>query len=200
MKFDQIDSSIPKQRLATAKGKFQGLFLELGTREDNYHVGSGIGGNGAQLFALMTFSHELVNDPLLTIDVDRGLIRWGSSWLEHSARKAIRYELDAKLPIPKYTPLDSIRKDARFSLGPNVSNLDVLIFACNLCHDLAVELDKGDESKVKPTALALRGFPMEVTLVAVRKHIQIDRLVRHNLDEHPDFSMILHTINKTVDQ
>lgn len=200
MNFDTIDKSVPPDLQVVAKGKLQWLSLELGVREDNQHVGSGLGGNNGQLIALMSFHHELVNDNTLSVEIDRGLIRWGATWLEQSSKKDIRHELDVKVPIAKYTPLDKVVNDPRYSLGPNVASWRVLFFAEGLCQKLARELDNGDESNVQVTAYALTGFPMEVILMAVRKHIQIDRLVRHNLDEHPDFGKILSKINKTVDQ
>src|SRR5258706_11711739 len=190
MKFDRVAGSISKNVQLSTRKKFEGLSLELGVREDNQHVGTGMGGNGAQLFALMSFSHELIDDISMTIEIDQGRMRWGCAWLDTASRATIRQVLDTKLPIPKHTSLDDIRKDTRFSLGPNTSNWDVLLYASNMCEMLARDLDAGDESKVKSTAFALAGFPMEVCLVAVRKHIQIERLVRHNLDEHPDFGKV----------
>ncbi len=200
MNFDTIDKSINPASQVIAKQKLQWLSLELGVREDNQHIGSGLGGNNGQLIALMSFHHELINDPTTTIEPDRGLMRWGSSWFEQSSRKDIRHELDVKIPIAKYTPLDKVINDPKYSLGPNVSSWRVLFFAEGLCQKLARELDNGDESNVQVTAFALIGFPMETILMAVRKHIQIERLVRHNLDEHPDFGKILNKINKTVDR
>lgn len=199
MNFDTIDKSVPSNLRAVAKQRLQWLSLELGVREDNHHVGTGLGGNNGQLLALMSFHHKLVNSDI-SIETDRGLMRWGSSWLEQASRKDIRAKLDIEVPIAKYTPLDKIINDPRYSLGPNVSSWKVMFFAEGLCQNLARELDNGDESNVQVTAYALYGFPMETILMAVRKHIQIERLVRHNLDEHPDFSKILNKINKTVDR
>ncbi len=199
MIFDTIDKSIPVNLQSLAKQRLQWLSLELSVREDNQHIGTGIGGNNSQLLALMSFHHELVNNSI-PIETDRGLMRWGSSWLERASRKDIRARLDIEVPIPKYTPLDKITNDPKYSLGPNVASWRVLFFAEGLCQKLARELDNGDESNVQVTAYALAGFPMEVILMAVRKHIQIERLVRHNLDEHPDFGTILTKINKTVDR
>lgn len=200
MNFDTIDKSISVREQHVAKEKLQGITLELGTREDNYHIGSALGGNNGQLIALMSFHHELVNDHNLSIETDRGLMRWGSLWMERASRKDIRQKLDVNIPVPKYTPLDKVTNDPRYSLGPNVASWRVLFFAEGLCQKLARELDNGDESNVQVTAFALIGFPMEVILMAVRKHIQIERLVRHNLDEHPDFGNILSKINRKVDQ
>ena len=94
MNFDTIDKSVPPNLQAVAKGKLQWLSLELGVREDNQHVGSGLGGNNSQLIALMSFHHELVNDNALSVEIDRGLIRWGATWLQQSSKKDIRHELD----------------------------------------------------------------------------------------------------------
>lgn len=199
MKFDQVATSIGKVARAAALKKFQGLTLELGVREDNEHVGSGLGGNNAQLFGLMSLRHELVSDPNLTIDYDNHRVRWGYEWLDSSKRKAQRYELDAKLPVPRTATFDDVRNDPRFAYGPNIANLDLLLFASKLCQDLATDLDNGIENKITPTAMALSGFPQEIILVAVRRYIQIERLVRHNLDEHKEFGRILHTISKEMD-
>lgn len=143
MKFDQVATSIGKVARAAALKKFQGLTLELGVREDNEHVGSGLGGNNAQLFGLMSLRHELVSDPNLTIEYDHGRVRWGYEWLDSTKRKTLRYELDAKLPVPKTATMDDVRKDPRFAYGPNVANLDLLLFACQLCADLSKDLDNG---------------------------------------------------------
>jgi hypothetical protein len=42
----------------------------------------------------------------------------------------------------------------------------------------------------------LQKVAYENVLVAVRSQIQIDRLVRFNLDEHPDWEPVLNKINK----
>lgn len=199
MKFDTFDKALNPKEKELAEKKFNWLTLELGVREDNQHIGSGLGGNNAQLFALMSFHNELVNDASTKIKIDRGLIQWGSDWFLSAGRKLIRHELDAVLPIQKYTPLETILNDQRFSLGPNVSRWTVLLYAFDLCKKLADELDRGDTSNVQVTALSLYGFPMETVLLSVRRFIQIERLVRFNLDEHPDFGKILSKINREVD-
>lgn len=199
MKFDTFDKSLSIKERELAEKKFQWLTLELGVREDNEHIGSGLGGNNAQLFALMSFHNEIINDASTKIKIDRGLIQWGSHWFLSASRKEIRHELDVALPIQKYTPLETIQNDQRYSLGPNVSRWTVLLYAFEMCRKLADELDRGDESNVQVTALSLYGFPMETVLLSVRRFIQIERLVRHNLDEHPDFGKILNKINRSVD-
>jgi hypothetical protein len=199
MNFDRVSGTITQYNRQLAHKKFQGLALELGVREDNEHVGSGLGGNNGQLFALMSLSHHLVDNDSLSIKIDQGKVQWGEIWLRRAKRRDIRMELDTTLPVPKTATFDDIRQDARFALGPNAANLNLYTFAVKLCADLASELDKGDDSNVRATALALSGFPMEIVLVSVRRYIQIGRLVKHNLDEHQDFGKILSTINKVVD-
>lgn len=200
MNFDKIDGSIKKNRQAFLQKKLQGLALELGVRHDNQFVGSGLGGNNPQLFALMSFRHKLVDDPSLTIEVKNGSIRWGDVWLENAKRADIRKELDAKLPVAKSLSFQDIQNDAAFASGPNVRSWDTLRDALHACADLASDLDKGVETKVSSTASTLSGLPMEVNLVAIRTQLQIERLVRHNLDEHPDFGKLLTPINKAVDE
>jgi len=63
---------------------------------------------------------------------------------------------------------------------------------------LSAHLDRGDTSLVQPMGAALDSFPMEIILMSVRKYVQIDRLVRFDLDEDPVFSKMLYRINKVA--
>jgi hypothetical protein len=45
----------------------------------------------------------------------------------------------------------------------------------------------------------LQKSSFENVLVAVRSQITIDRLVKFNLDEHPEWEQVLSKINKRVD-
>jgi hypothetical protein len=80
------------------------------------------------------------------------------------------------------------------------------IVACMItCARLAAQLDEVKDIKNLPPSINYVGkFLADVTyenvLVAVRSQVQIDRLVRFNLDEHPDWSIVLSRINKEVDQ
>lgn len=199
MRFDSIAGSIGEARVKTARQRWQSLTLELGVREDNEHVGSGLGGNNAQLLTLLTYRHRLTNTNKMTIDPVDGWVRWGEGWLMGNGKKVLRQELDTILPVPKTATVDEVQCGKWFSLGPQLNNLHTLLFACKMCSDLASELDKGIESNVKPVGLALRSFPPEMILFSVRRYIQIERLVRHNLDEHPAWSKTLSNINKAVD-
>ena len=74
-----------------------------------------------------------------------------------------------------------------------------------VCARLAAYLDlveKGGElpPAVKHVGKFLNKVGHEDVLVAVRSQVQIDRLVKFNLDEHPDWSEVLSSINREVGQ
>jgi hypothetical protein len=78
------------------------------------------------------------------------------------------------------------------------------LVACMItCARLATQLDNSDESNppasVKYVGKFLQKVSYENVLVAVRSQIQIDRLVRFDLDEHPDWQQVLSKINKQMD-
>lgn len=78
------------------------------------------------------------------------------------------------------------------------------LVACMIaCARLANQLDQSKDMEIPPSVRHVGKFlqkvPQENVLVAVRSQIQIDRLVRFNLDEHPDWEQVLNKINKQVD-
>jgi hypothetical protein len=78
------------------------------------------------------------------------------------------------------------------------------LVACMItCARLATQLDNSDEANppasVKHVGKFLQKVSYENVLVAVRSQIQIDRLVRFDLDEHPDWQQVLSKINKQMD-
>ena len=75
------------------------------------------------------------------------------------------------------------------------------LVACMItCARLATQLDNSNGSSppasVQYVGKFLQKVAYENVLVAVRSQIQIDRLVRFNLDEHPDWEPLLNKINK----
>jgi hypothetical protein len=79
------------------------------------------------------------------------------------------------------------------------------LVACMItCARLATQLDSSsvDEQpvSVKHVGKFLSQVSFENVLVAVRSQIQIDRLVKFNLDEHPDWADVLNRINRSVDE
>jgi hypothetical protein len=78
------------------------------------------------------------------------------------------------------------------------------LVACMItCARLATQLDQANENdppqSIKHVGKFLQRVSYENVLVAVRSQIQIDRLVKFNLDEHPDWEHVLNKINKQVD-
>ena len=77
--------------------------------------------------------------------------------------------------------------------------MEQLILASILCQDLAMDLDAGSIKKVRPIGAVLMDFPAEIILLAVRRHIQIERLVRHDMDEDPIFMRVLTKVNRGIE-
>lgn len=78
------------------------------------------------------------------------------------------------------------------------------LVACMItCARLATQLDQSEGNESHPSIRHVGRFLKHVSpenvLVAVRSQIQIDRIVKYNLDEHPDWEDILNKINKKVD-
>lgn len=78
------------------------------------------------------------------------------------------------------------------------------LVACMItCARLATQLDQANENgppqSIKHVGKFLQKVSYENVLVAVRSQIQIDRLVKFNLDEHPEWEQVLNKINKQVD-
>lgn len=78
------------------------------------------------------------------------------------------------------------------------------LVACMItCARLAAQLDQVADGEmpnsVRHVGKFLQKVSYENVLVAVRSQIQIDRLVKFNLDEHPDWEQVLNKINKQVD-
>lgn len=228
MKFDKIDPTISYGRVKDAEDRFQRIIIELGVREDNYWVGTSMGGNNFQLVTLMNLRHELVNDSRITIEAKPNRILWGSRFLRNAKLINIRHELNAKFPSilekNKYMALplqiladhpESLRQGfmkykahfpklaaalegKSFRYDSSMTHWEMLIAAFVLCQDLASDLDKGKRDNITPIAVALMPMPPEIVLLSVRRYIQIERLINHNLDEHPEFLKVLEKVTKRI--
>lgn len=78
------------------------------------------------------------------------------------------------------------------------------LVACMItCARLATQLDQSSEHETHPSIKHVGKFLQKVSyenvLVAVRSQICIDRLVKFNLDEHPEWEQVLNMINKQVE-
>lgn len=80
------------------------------------------------------------------------------------------------------------------------------LVACMIaCARLATQLDKAETvSDLPPSVKHMGKFLQKVShenvLVAVRSQVRIERLIKFNLDEHPEWQQVLLKINKEVDQ
>jgi hypothetical protein len=227
MKFNHVDGRLTVLEAAQADGKFQRLTLELGLREDNYHVGSGLGGNNFQLLTLMALDHNLVKRPI-SVQVDGTRMAWSGSWLNETPMKSLRAQLDRAFPtieehfkyqavaLNDLSKTNSMRDTVvkypdqfphlmlalhgkGYRLRPGSSYIEQYIMACIMCQELSSQLDQGDRSLIQPMGHAMADFPMEIVLLSVRKYVTLERLVQHNLDEDAVFGKVLSRINKAVD-
>jgi len=227
MNFSNIVGNISDLNFWEAKRQFSKLMLELGIRKDNYHVGSGLGGNNFQLLVLMSLPNTLTARSVKIEIMDEGVV-WGSKFLRTSKMKNLRKELDQIFPKIKerfkYNALavDSLVKSKSFHDKfveyekdfPNVArafnkgsisnieslnDMEKLLLSYILCSELAAQLDSGLISNISRVGRVLDKMPMEVALMSIRQFIQISRLIKYDLDEHPDWEPMINRINKSVD-
>jgi len=230
MKFDVIDQGVDSSLLDNINTRFHSLMLELGTRKDNYHIGSGRGGNPFQLLVMLDMKHHLSSSHNRTIyaDLHSRQMVWGARWFLESAKDKLRDKLDEVfLTIPehfKYRALALEQAATSNNLREVILNnqdqfpkiiscfrgedyqvdltlplSDQLILASVLCQEFAYQLDSGNISGIEKYGKLMACFCPEIFLITVRRYIQIDRLIRFNLDESPTWSRCLNFINKTVD-
>ena len=101
MKFSSVNQRIWHADAEQASSIMNRVLLELGVREDNHHVGSGLGGNSLQLLMLMDMKHHLDNSDGIYIYAD-GRAMWGLSALLKNKMADIRAKLDqAFIKVPE---------------------------------------------------------------------------------------------------
>lgn len=80
------------------------------------------------------------------------------------------------------------------------------IVACMIaCSRLATELDQIEIGQELPPSIRNMGkflakVSYENVLVAVRSQVQIDRIVKFSLDEHPEWAQVLSRVNREIEQ
>src|ERR1700722_18114356 len=82
---------------------------------------------------------------------------------------------------------------------PEISVNDELQLGFLLAQKLAADLDAGRTDTIDPIGYLLNDLPAEVSLAVCRSQIQIERMVKHNLDEHPTFVKVLTKQNDDVE-
>lgn len=225
MKFNEIEKTITDEQTAAATKRLDWLFTELGCAKDNAHIGTGMGGNNAQLLVLLDFNHNLVKSEN-SIMLDKRNIMWGVDWLTGVDKKEIRAKLNEVFPAirentPNAAALEEVvdSKNIRetiakhkelfpklianlegdvFKRDETMSRVETVIYACVLCQELADGLAKDDKSLADPVGKSLAALPPEMVLFPVRKHIGLSVLVKHMLDEDAVFGNMLKQINSIL--
>ena len=85
------------------------------------------------------------------------------------------------------------------TLEPTKKLVACMITCARLANQLDQITDNTPPDSAKHVGKFLQKVSYENVLVAVRSQIQIDRLVKLNLDEHPEWEHVLNKINKQVD-
>ena len=71
------------------------------------------------------------------------------------------------------------------------------------CARLAAQLDQSESKELPPSISYVGKFLQKVSyenvLVAVRSQIQVDRLVKFSIDEHPDWEEVLTKISRQAE-
>lgn len=229
MKFNSTPTSLSQEKIKQAQSRFYRLTLELGIRENNEYVGSGLGGNNFQLMVLLGLHHHLINSTKTEMRVQEGRMCWSYQFFMDNGMKTIRKKLDAIFPAiveknkvmalamqsisndpsslcktcntyyHNFPSLVQLIENRTYTHDPLLTHQEAFILATLMTAKLASDLDRGDESLVEIVGKALQNFTWEIVLLTVRRNIQIDRLVRYNLDEHPTWAKLLSDINKGVD-
>jgi hypothetical protein len=229
MRFNSTPKSLSPDVINVARQRFTALTLELGVRKNNEHVGSGLGGNNFQLMVLLGLKHHLINSSSVEMRVSEGAVSWSVDFLTKNRMRYIRGKLDEMFTViqeknktialamesiigpnaeffrtfnehsASFSSLIDLFSGKEYTHDHRMNNYDALLMANLMTGKLASDLDRGDERLIGPVGRALSNFSMEIVLLTVRRNIQIERLVRYNVDEHPDWENLLNRINKAVD-
>lgn len=193
--------------LDKAKQRYEELMLELATRRNNEHIGSGLGGNPAQYLTMLSLtpnfsankSEELfsVHDNSIEINVEK---------IQFVSRKEIRYALDKALTsdiINKYAAPELISFFESFN-EPMPSDAERLATSDKQRllikgSKLAIRMKELSESELKESGEIpsvsqlstefqqvyndLKSLDNWIILIAVRRFVGIETMVKYNLDE-----------------
>jgi len=183
-----------------------------------------MGGDNYQLMMLSTFNHSI--DYLIeSFIVKDNNITWGYDFLCNLSRKQIRNILNQKFSsieennkeqttvlldlarsksilsvVRKYSSnYPEIIKLVDNSDYQNIARLSThnqLIIGFILCQELAAKLDVNDLTSIKLTVSNLNYLSEYIILLAVRKYITLERIIKFNLDKDPNWETLLLRVNK----
>ncbi len=181
MKFDQVSHNISYELIKYCEKQIQLVLLDLALRSDNIYIGSGRGGNSAQLFAISSLQNHLTDEDDIYFISSEKCINWGALALCKGIL-SIRLQIDRIMP-----DIESCTK------GQYI--VPIIVNANMICDKFAKELDKGNTSNIGAIVDQLSIFPLEAVIIALRDHLTIERLLKYNIDEHPLWHPLLHQIN-----
>ncbi len=98
MKFDVIDPSLTTDEVNFASKILAKIMVELGIRETNEHVGSGLGGNNHQLLVFMTMKHHLISSDK-DISIVNNNVYWSVEFLIGHKMRHIRPIIDKEFAL-----------------------------------------------------------------------------------------------------
>lgn len=223
MKFTTIKANIASSITNKCQEKLTALAIELATRKDNYHVGSGLGGNNFQMLVLLGMEHHLSNADIFIASKNNTFI-WGTDFLMDNSIASIRKELDKAFKNVKeynklmalmflnptnlnevinsyednFPILKDIFSDKRSGDFKNLSPHQQITIAFIMCAKYSFELDNKNKKNTKMVGQSLATLSPEIVLLAIRKYIGLERIINHSLDEHPSWENIFSNINRRV--
>jgi len=244
MHFTSTLRSLSQDVIDKANKNFQSIMLELGIRADNYHCGSGLGGNNFQLLVFLGLTHRLIKSATTELRVNDGELEWSDKFICESTRTHIRKTIDQMFPfimeknkllaLSMQThlnkPLDyfddesekkrlenaehlsetfdeqykdfpnllNVLRGGEYLHNPSMSLAEQFIAANVMTYNLAIHLDKGDNSLLAPIGKAMSNFDPIIFLVTVRLNLTLSRIITHNMDEHKDWKYMFNQINKIL--
>jgi hypothetical protein len=228
MEINSFHGSLSCQDKIYAHKRLTQLFLELGTRKDNPFLGSGLGGNNFQLLVLLGLSHTVTTESVGIDVSENGvtwgieyLQKTGLIQLRHDLDLIFEEEIKEQykylaLSIStlvgsedrmlesfqqnrnQFPKVDQVLSQGRYGAIEKLTHQEELILGYLLCIKLAKELDQGDTKNVSSVGNVLNQLSSETILMSVRQFIQIGRLVKFDLDEHPIWENMLNKVNKEV--
>lgn len=223
MKFTSVKANLATSITNQCQDKLTSLAIELATRKDNCHVGSGLGGNNFQMLALLGMEHHLTNADI-SIASKKNKFIWGTDFLLDNSIFSIRKELDRAFEkVEEHNKLVSlmflspaninevfnsyednfpILKDIfsgkRRGDFSKLSPHQQITIAFIMCAKYSFELDNKIKTNTETVGYSLGTLSPEIVLLAIRKYIGLERIITNDLDEQRSWKHIFSNINRRV--
>jgi hypothetical protein len=185
--------------------RFTQILCELALSKNNYHIGSGLGGDPKTFLYLLLKNHQFSDNQEQKIVVDGQTISWSKDFLANSSRLDIRAEIelleDLKLFNHPAVPKDADLVD--FSKVEELTNplIQEIATGAKLIALLANELDnKGNnvENFEKAVADYFQDKHTFSFLICCRNWLGIERIVKLNLDQSKHLKPLFNIITKSM--